>query len=260
MSPIELVHEYDTHECKAVHIKEDYRLWFDNLYRILAGFTRLDRLYIKRYGSVFSEWSGFLSEEIMRRNRNLKEITLCAKGSTVKFNIGSLIETSGISANLRTLDIQGALFSDVARKKAMSEPGFPRLSNLIIKCSMESLTRDLSVLSTLSILSNCHITSLYIDTEPEIDEISEEDVAAAFTSSQCADIFKHLCELRINSSVAADRWLQWIGPFCSNLQSFTLTTYAEFSPHVLYLIPAKVQTINVQILSTFETDIDEIIG
>lgn len=176
----------------------------------------------------------------------------------MKFHIGSLIETSGILAILRTLDIQGALFSDVARKKAMSEPGFPRLSNLIIECSMESLTRDLSVLSTLSILSNCHITSLYIDTEPEIDEISEEDVAAAFTSPQCADIFKHLCELHINSSVAADRWLQWIGPFCSNLQSFTLTTYAEFSPHVLYLIPAKVQTLNVQILSTFETDIDEI--
>lgn len=196
----------------------------------------------------------------MRRNRHLKEITRCAKGSTVKFNIDSLIETSGILANLRTLDIQGALFSDVARKKAMSEPGFPRLSNLIIKCSMESLTRDLSVLSTLSILSNCHITSLYIDTEPEIDEISEEDVAVASTLPQCADIFKHLCELRINSSVAANQWFQWIGPFCSNLQSFTLTTYAEFSPHVLYLIPAKVQTLNVQILSTFETDIDEIIG
>lgn len=151
LSPIELVHEYDTYECEAVHIKEDYRLWFDNLYRILAGFTRLDRLYIKRYGSVFSEWSGFLLEEIMRWNRYLKEITLCVKGSTVKFNIDSLVETSGILANLRTLEIQGALFSDVAQKKAMSEPGFPRLSNLIIKCSMESLTRHLSVLNTLSI-------------------------------------------------------------------------------------------------------------
>lgn len=123
----------------------------------------------------------------------------------MKFNIGSLIETSGILAILRTLDIQGALFSDVARKKAMSEPGFPRLSNLIIKCSMESLTRDLSVLSTLSILSNCHITSLYVDADTKIDEIFEEDVAAAFTLPQCADIFKHLCELRINSSVAADQ-------------------------------------------------------
>lgn len=151
LSPIELVHEYDTYECEDVHIKEEYRLWFDNLNRILAGFTHLDRLYIKRYGSVFSEWSGFLLEEIMRRNRYLEEITLCVKGSTVKFNIDSLVETSGILANLRTLEIQGALFSDVARKKAMSEPGFPRLSNLIIKCSMESLTRHLSVLNTLSI-------------------------------------------------------------------------------------------------------------
>lgn len=252
MSPIELVHEYDTYECDAVHIKDDYRLWFDNLYRILAGFTRLDRLYVKRYGSVFSEWSGFLLEEIMRRNRNLKEITLCAMGATVKFNLDSLVESSGILANLWTLDSQGALFSDVTRRAAMSETGFPRLSNLIIKCSMKSLPRDLSVLSILSILSNCHITSLYIDADTEIDEVFEEDVAAAFTSPQCADIFKHLRDLHIDSSVAADQWFQWIGPFCPNLKSFTLTTCAEFSPDVLNFIPNKVQTLDVRIFSTFD--------
>lgn len=141
----------------------------------------------------------------MRRNRYLKEITLCAMGATVKFNLDSLVQSSGILANLRMLDIQGALFSDVARRAAMSETGFPRLSNLIIKCSMESLTRDLSVLSTLSILSNCHITSLYIAADTEIDEVFEENVAAAFTLPQGADIFKHLRDLRIDSSVVADQ-------------------------------------------------------
>lgn len=82
-------------------------------------------------------------------------------------------------------------------------------------------------------------------------------MAAAFTSPQCADIFKHLRDLRIDSSVVADQWFQWIGPFCPNLRSFTITTCTDFSPDVLNFIPNKVQTLDVRIFSTFDTDIDE---
>lgn len=73
----------------------------------------------------------------------MEEVTLYARPGE-SFTLDSLIESSRILENLKTLNLSNARFSDVAREKAMQGPGFPNLSTLTMSRSVRERSKRTS--------------------------------------------------------------------------------------------------------------------
>lgn len=204
----------------------DHQEWFENLHGILVGFTNLKSLFIKSYTTLFTEWSNPTIREMIKRNKQLEEITLNAVHS-VPFSLDPLIDIPGISKNLKTLNIQGAQFSDEAHEKAIQGPGFPCLSNLTISRSYQTLEEDFMIFSLLSAQSSSCLKSLRIIDNKGRFQSSKE--ARNFPLSPYANILKSLSVLYIHGSESTDEWLEWIIPHCSSLESLTIIDSSDWS-------------------------------
>lgn len=236
---VESVHSscscYTCHGCGSTEItyeylddddaSDDYRQWFETLHRMLVGFTNLKFILIKSYAPIFTEWSNSMFEDLVRRNIHLKEITLYAKTGE-PFTLDPLIGNSRILESLKTLNISNARFSDAGREKAMQvamqAAGFPNFSTLTLSRSSRTLHDDFTMLSILSAHPVHCLTSLQI-----IDDTSErsfeKDMTRALAPSRCAILFNRLRTLHIYDMVSADQWLKWIIPYCSSLESLSIT-------------------------------------
>lgn len=223
-------HQYDSdglrYECTEVYNTERCRQWFETLHRILVGFTSLKSLYIKSYSRILTMWFNVTFGEMVRRNVRLEELTLYAMDRKT-FDLNPLLENATLLKNLRKLNIERALISDVAVRNAMQGPGFACLSNVTIKCFCTSLKNDLVLLSIFSSQSNSRLESLrIIDAHGERTHYEEEfgdfGRARVSWSLQRAAIFASLRVLHIDSQDSADKWFEWIGPYCSRLESLSI--------------------------------------
>lgn len=256
-------------DCKYLEIETvvdvDDFCGFENLHRILVGFTNLKSVFIKAYAEPFTTWSNLTFAEIVRRNINLEEVTLYSMTSRKTFDLSPLIEDSRRSEHLRSLNVRRATFTNVAPEnlKAMQLEGpcFTRLSNVKITISFGS-EHDLAILHVLSKQPNAHLKSLGIVYEYGLT-YPYERFMRDFTDAQCAALFGKLSALRIEIELGSSQWLKWIGPFCPGLQSLTLSTTAspEPSPGILYQLPTAIQHLDLRLTSSEgvqRTDVEKI--
>lgn len=157
----------------------------------------------------------------------LEEVTLYAMDIKA-FNLDPLLENATLLKNLRNLNIRAAWNSDMAVENAIQGSGFACLNNVTIDCGFRSLKNDLRLLSIFSSQSNSRLESLRIIHAQRRRKTFERDIARAFMSLQCAAVFKSLRSLHIDSEEAADRWLDWIVPYCSSLESLSIAEGRTF--------------------------------
>lgn len=163
-------------------------------------------------------------------------------------------------------------------------------SNLRLKslCILDDGERDYSLkIDTASVLNptQCatlfgHLRVLHIDSTesadqwfeligpycPSLESLSivnssdsspiEEYITQASASSQASIMFNQLSSLRIDS-VAPSAWLEWIGPNCPTVKDVALSTDQSVSPTVLHFIPSTIQSIHVQLLTSYEWGVDK---
>lgn len=243
------------------HFQEEYQQWFENLHRILVGFTNLRSVWIQSYAEAFTKWANFTIEELVRRNINLRDLTLHTQQYKDPFILDPLVECSRNLRQLRTLDIERARFSDSIEGQPVHGTGVMYLNSLTIEFTSSSLESELEMLRIISTLSNPSLELLHIIYSYSSDSNFEEITARLFTPTQCALSFEQLRSLRINSNETAAQWLKWIVPYSSNLKHITLDVDMLSTADTLSLIPKSISSLELQVGNTTSWgDIEPITG
>lgn len=239
--------EYDDFYFREEY-QEEFRQWFENLHRILVGFTNLKSVFIESYASFFTKWSNHTIGELFRRNIYLEWITLHASAHEEPFILDPLIEGSRKLEFLQTLDCEGVRFSDTTRGRAMQEAGFGYLKNLTLK-RQSSLEINLATLFILSSLSSPRLETLRLS--GDYGEGYYVVWGAEWLSTiQYAVAFGQLHTLYIIDEGRVDKLLKWIGPYCVRLEDFTLNTDLTMFDKSLPFIPASIRSLSLQVIPT----------
>lgn len=242
--------KYGTYDF-SVELREEYRQWFETLHRILVGFTNLKSVFIQSYAPYFTEWSNPTIGELVRRNLYLQEVTLQTDSGSGSFILDPLIEISGQSGFLKTLNVGGGTFPQLGKSGGKQVTDFGCLKNLTLQRSRTYSDLDLETLLLLSTLSSPCLESLRYNGDIDRGNSFERELARVSTSPQCAVAFGQLHSLHIIDNMTADQWLTWIGPYCSKLDYFDLdTSELTNSTKALPLIPATIRSLDLRVVPT----------
>lgn len=238
--------------------EEDYREWFENVHRILVSFTNLKSIWMQSYASFFTKWANYTIGKMVLRNTHLRDITLHAPDYAAPFILDSLAETSGNLKHLKTLDLEGARFSDTTQGKPLRGTDFMSLTSLIIKCVFSSHETELETLRRLSTLSKPYLESLHIVCSHLRDPDFEETTTRLFHPSQCTVVFNQLRSLHIKGDNGAGQWTKWIGPHCSSLKDITLDVDMASIADTVSSIPVTIRSLNLRVMNATWSKVEEV--
>lgn len=184
---------------------------------------------------------------MVRQTAHLEELVLQTL-SQIAFNLDPMFENEIVSDSLQSLSIGGVSLSDKARNSILQSSNFalPHLRSLSFGNS--SWTRYsvsgllLALLSILSARSSSYLSSFTISHGLTITAVERD-----LSPRQCISLFERLSTLRIDS-MEAHRWLKWIGPYCSSLETIELTMRSwTYVAGMLSPLPITTQCLNLRI-------------
>lgn len=223
--------------------RETYRQWFETMHRILVSFIHLKCIYVKSYASFLTEWANVTIRDMFRQNTRLEEVILYAHKAHVSihpFNLDCLIENHWTTRNLRSLKIEGAVFSDDVLENRLEEVQFTHLRELTIRSYNNSWASDDLVL--LPFLS----ANLNSGFELKLDGTADD---ADGYLRRCGASFHGVHALYVSSSNTKEL-MEMMIPHCSNLKNLTVAVNVYLSPDLLNVIPSTIQGLDIRIRDT----------